>query len=261
MRASLAGLSIIGPGLRCWEEARLILRGEGDWNLKPTEIGPVDILHGNERRRVSPMVRLALGAANDACKDAGIDPATMPAIFSSAFGDGYVLDNILRSLNSSDRNVSPTMFHNSVHNATVGYWNIAVSCHLPATSVAGGDYSFGVGLLKALMEVNAEGRSVILVQCDCPLREPLSSNRPIDFAFAVGLVLAKPDGRKGMIIEVQLDVTSKSNSDTVTHDEFKGISAPAIWAFPLLRLFARREKGEVNIRITEETSLRVIVTP
>ena len=51
--------------------------------------------------------------------------ARSPTVFTSSSGDGDNVHEICETLAAADRQVSPTRFHNSVHNAPAGYWSIA----------------------------------------------------------------------------------------------------------------------------------------
>ena len=78
------------------------------------------------------------------------------AVFGSSNGDAVVVHDILEALASADRPVSPTQFHNSVHNAAAGYWTIATGSHQPATCLGCHDHTLAASLLKAVAEVEAE---------------------------------------------------------------------------------------------------------
>ncbi len=77
-----------------------------------------------------------------------------------------------------------------------GYWSIGVGNHAASTSLAAGDYTFGAGLLKAMLTVSQEKRPTILVAVDYPFPDPLNATRPIGAPFGVALVL-RPDHDTG----------------------------------------------------------------
>jgi hypothetical protein len=260
MQARVLGQSIFGPGLDGWPAACRVLRGEVDWERRPTQIGVPEILSARERRRASSVVRLALCAATQASDSAQVEPSRTAAVFASALGDGAVVDNILRALASPEKLVSPTMFHNSVHNAAVGYWSIATASHQPATSIAAGDRSFAAGLLKALMQVGAENREVLLVQFDCPLPEPLMAARPLGDAFAVGMVLGPADAGSGPLLEATFGSNGPSESGLPEPLEPLLSVAPAGRALPLLRLIAQAQSGTVQLEVAAGFWLNLTVT-
>ena len=64
----------------------------------------------------------------------GRDPATLPSVFTSAHGDLAVNDYMSSTLATQPTAISPTRFHNSVHNAAAGYWTIATGCHAASSA-------------------------------------------------------------------------------------------------------------------------------
>ena len=122
-----------------------------------------------------------------------MSPPALRPVFASANGDSVTLGAILDGLTKPDGFVSPTQFHNSVHNAAAGYWSIGTSSSRPATCLGCHDWSFGGALMKAVAECAAEGEPVLLSVYDVPMPEPLHQKRVIGSVFGVALVLV-PDG-------------------------------------------------------------------
>src|SRR5690606_29192269 len=114
------------------------------------------LLPANERRRAPDSVALALEVAQHACAAAGRDPAVLPSVFASTHGDLAITDYMCQTLAEAPAQVSPTRFHNSVHNAAAGYWTIGTGCHAPATALSAYRASFAQGLLEAVAQVQVE---------------------------------------------------------------------------------------------------------
>jgi hypothetical protein len=91
---------------------------------------------------------------------------------------------------ATHRLVSPSLFHNSVHNAPSGYLSIGYRNHRSATSVSLGQESFAAGLLCAATEACASGQPVLLLAYDPPMTEPLSELLPIAHATASAWIIA-----------------------------------------------------------------------
>ena len=81
-------------------------------------------------------VRLAIAAGTEALAQAGRDPAEMAMVFAASGGDGETIHEILAVLATEQREVSPTRFHNSVHNAPSGYWALATGSRAPSISLS-----------------------------------------------------------------------------------------------------------------------------
>jgi hypothetical protein len=103
--------------------------------------------------------------------------------------------------------LSPIRFHNSVHNAPVGYWTIATGCHAPSTAVAAQRASFGTGLLEAVSQVLAEQRPVLLVCSDTAGSGPLGEVTGCRQPFGCALVLA-PEPGAATIASLQMSLTT-----------------------------------------------------
>ena len=199
LEASIIGIAIWGPGLEGWTASRPILAGETPYEPRPSPAPPPFILPATERRRAGPVIRLALAVAQEAAQQAatasGLEPGSLRSVFGSSNGDGVVVGSILEALARGapgERVVSPTQFHNSVHNAAAGYWCIAHASRQPATCLGAHDATWAASLLKAVVDVAAEGEPVLLACYDHPLPPPLDALRPTASAFAAGLVLAPP---------------------------------------------------------------------
>ena len=197
LEASIVGVSVWGPGLEGWDASRPILAGTLPYAHRASPAPPPAILAATERRRAGPVVRLALAVAQEAAAASGLPPATLRSVFTSSNGDGVVVGAILDALATAPgdaRVVSPTQFHNSVHNAAAGYWSIAVGSREPATCLGCHDDSWAAGLLTAMAAVMADARPVLLCGYDHPLPPPLDTLRPCTDPFGVGLVLTPGRG-------------------------------------------------------------------
>ena len=135
------------------------------------------------------MVKLAVEVAGQACKEADIDVSSVATVFASSMGDTEITDYMCRALAKETKVLSPTRFHNSVHNAPAGYWSISSANREPSSSTAGSRESFAVGLLEAATLSVSDSRPVLLVASDIMVPEPLGSAYPIGEAFGVGLII------------------------------------------------------------------------
>ena len=183
------GVGIAGPGLDGWTGARPVLAGLVPYEPMTFVPRPVALLPPAERRRAGGAVRLAIGVASEALAHSGRDPETMAMVFASSSGDGDTVHEILCVLATDGREVSPTRFHNSVHNAPAGYWSVATGSCEPSTSLCAYDASFAAGLLEAAAQATVDDRPVTLAAYDLPYPEPLHFVRPIVDLAGLALVL------------------------------------------------------------------------
>ncbi len=263
MRVYVRGIGLTGPGLSGWEASRDILAGRAPYRHAPTVVPAVEWLPAAERRRTGTPVKLALGAGSEALAGAGCDPAATPTVFASSSGDCDNVHAIFETLATAQREVSPTRFHNSVHNAAAGYWSIATRSRESSTSLSCHDASFAAGLLESAAQAAGAGTPIALVAYDHPYPEPLNSARPVADCFGVALVLGRePD--KGAL--AALDVTFEPESREATRMEGAALEAvrggtPAARSLPLLAAIARGTGADIVLEYLPESHLRVVLTP
>jgi len=187
-------VGVVGPGMPDWRTAREVLRGERRYEPERILEPGAAMLPPNERRRAAVSVRWALAAAGQAISASSYDAGEVATVFATSGSDGETLHRICEALASPERELSPTRFHNSVHNAAAGYWTIAAASRRASASVCGYDASFTAGLLEAVSQVCAERIAVLLVAYDVPYPPPLQAVRPFTRPFAVALLLAPEPG-------------------------------------------------------------------
>ena len=263
MRVFVEGIGLLGPGLCGWQTSRRVLAGNEAYRHAPTVVTASDLLPPAERRRTGIPVKLALAVGREAFMNAGRDTTTTVTVFTSSSGDGEILHQICETLASPQREVSPTRFHNSVHNAAAGYWSIATQSREPSTSLCCYDASFTAGLLETVTQVAAERKPVALIAYDQPYPEPLHAARPIGGKFGVALVMA-PEATNRSLAAIDLVFMPCSGSETRVSDH--GLEAvragnPAARSLPLLVALARNIGENVVLQYIAGTHLRMTVAP
>ena len=264
MRVFVQGVGVLGPGLAGWEASRPVLADAAPYVPAAAVLPASDLLPPAERRRAGTSVKLALAVGREAIARSGRAASELPTVFTSSGGDGDTLHRICESLATAAREVSPTRFHNSVHNAPAGYWSIAVKAMAPSTSLCAFDASFAAGLLEAAAQVIADGTDVALIAYDMPYPEPLHAVRPIPDAFGVALVLAPQAGAGALAsLDIALNqgtVCAPSRMDAAALEALRA-SIPAARSLPLLAALARGRPDEVVLDYLAGSSVRIDVNP
>lgn len=262
MRAFVEGVGLVGPGLGGWAASRALLGGGQAYRPAATAVAASQLLPAVERRRAGMPVKLALAAGLEAIAQAGRDASRLPTVFTSSSGDCDNVHAMCESLATPERQVSPTRFHNSVHNAAAGYWSIATQCHAPSTSLCAYDASFAAGLLDAAAQVAADRTPVALIAYDHPYPAPLSAVRPISAAFGAALVLA-PQASAAAIAALDIELGPRQAAATRMPDaalEALRAGVPAARCLPLLAALAGVAGGPVILDYVARTQLRVTLT-
>jgi hypothetical protein len=196
LRVHVEGVAFWAPTLPGWPVARAAFRGEGAAVEPPAKRPAPELLAPAERRRAPDSVALALEVAAAAVRESGRDPARLPSVFTSSQGDLAVNDYMCTTLASQPLLISPTRFHNSVHNAAAGYWTIGTGCMAASTALAAFDGSFAAGLLEAATQCAADATPVLLVAFDVQATGALASVTASEGLLAAAFVLAPEAGAR-----------------------------------------------------------------
>lgn len=195
LSAAIEGIGFWSSGLPNWQAACDYANGGALPDAAPARPSP-QLLAPNERRRAPESVAVALEVALAACAAAQYDPATLPSVFASTHGDLAITDYMCAIVASEPRALSPTRFHNSVHNAAAGYWTIGTGCVQATTAISAYDATFAQGLLEALLQLAAGNAAVLLVAYDTAGAGPMV---PISNSYGLlgGALLLSAAGHVG----------------------------------------------------------------
>ncbi|MCL6415854.1 beta-ketoacyl synthase chain length factor [Aestuariirhabdus sp. Z084] len=253
------GVGVWAPGMETWEQAKDRFQQPCEASLVPATAPRPALLSSREQRRASPTVRLALEVALQAVNGAEQDPARLPSIFATANGDSDILNYICQTLARQPEAVSPTKFHNSVHNAAGGYWSIGTGCRQPLNCLSSGRYSVSAGLLEAAMQLGSGEPKVLLCAYDVPTPEPLSLVMPVEHFFACGLVLSAEQGAAS-IASLKIDtLAGQQDADELEDAQLQRLREdnPAAEILPLLLGLASVDSKKAANGNVEETGDKV----
>jgi len=262
MRIFVEGIGLCGPGLEGWLQSRPILTGSENYRWAPTRVPPTELLPANERRRAVQTVKIALAVCAEAFGSTMRDPAQTASVFASSGGDGGTIDQILNVLASSNRELSPTGFHNSVHNAPAGYWSIATGSKAASSSLCCHDDSFTAGLLEAAVQATSDCQAVALVAYDVCYPAPLAYVRSIGAAFAVSFVLS-PMPTASAFAQIEMRLGPRADGSVLPSPALEALrqTTPAARSLPLLSALARREVECVTLNYLDDMALVIDITP
>lgn len=201
--ASIEGIGFWTAGLPDWASARDFVRDGRLPDSAPTRPSP-RLLEANERRRAPGTVAVALEVALAACEAAGRNPASLPSVFASTHGELAITDYMCATLADQPHSLSPTRFHNSVHNAAAGYWSIGTGATAATTAVSAFDASFAQGLLEALVQLATGVPAVLLVAYDGAAVGPLAKISTSVGLLGGALVLSAQPGAGAMTLRATL---------------------------------------------------------
>ena len=255
------GVGLYAPGLDGWAHARAVLAAPQTYLTASLQLPSIDSLPAAERRRLGIAVKLAMAAGYDATRQSTIDLLQLATVFASSAGDCDNCHQILESLASIDRAISPTRFHNSVHNAAAGYWSIATGSQQPSTSLSAHDAGFGAALLEATCQIHSNAQPCLLVAVDTPYSQPLRALSSITHPFGVALLLT-PQRSATTLCSLTLSLTQKPAHAMPTPDlEAMRCNVPAARALPLLSALATQQPQDLVIEYLQGLNLAITLQP
>ena len=270
LSAVIESVGLIGPGFASWVDAQAILAGHVPYEAARTVVPAPASLPSAERRRTGTGVKLALAVGHEAVAGSGRDAASLAAVFAASGGDGQNCHAICETLASDDRKLSPTRFHNSVHNAPAGYWSIATRAMAPSNVLSAYDGSFAAGLLESLCQVAVDGVPTLLIAFDTEYPAPMRDVRPVPDAFGVALLLSPVQGADahtvtgtGANVLARIDARLTDTPATVLAvQELEQMrrSNPAARALPLLEALAKQRPVSVVLDYLQDVQLQLDIT-
>jgi hypothetical protein len=189
LQCFVAGVGVWSPLTPGWDACRALFAGAAPAATQAA-LPAATWLPATERRRATASTRVVLSVAQEALTQAGWDAGQLSTVFASSSGSADITDELCGMLAAGDTQISPTKFHNSVHNAPAGYYSIAVQCRAPSVTLGGYDASAAMGLLDAAVQVAADDSPLLLVAFDVPYTGPLAQARVIDRPWGIALALA-----------------------------------------------------------------------
>ena len=262
MRVFVQGIGVWAPKLPSWYSAQAVIRGDAPLSDIAATRPSGALLASNERRRAPDTVLLALEVAAAACADAQLDPKILPSIFASTHGDLAVCDAMSTTLAASPELVSPIKFHNSVHNAAVGYWTIATGAVAASTALSASNETFAEGLLEAAVYALSEQRPVLFVAYDIQAAGGLASVTKSDGLFGVALVIAP---KADQLTKCGLDIELVDLSGAVVTEAPRSPAAAAVSGnalapmLPALERIAQGDSRPLVLPLARHRGLSLVV--
>ena len=255
MKAQILSIGLTAPGLVNFENFKsMMLQNQSPDTSKPIEKYSPTFLPPNERRRTTATIKLALKTAEEALFDFQQRypqaDSKLPVLFVSKDGDTLISAKMCQVVSEEEPMISPTQFHNSVHNAPAGYWMIGQKNQAPASAISVGDYAIANGLLEATLQSQTYQKPVLMVIYDLPLDELIptndSQNTTIPFAFSM-ILDASDSSQHTDYPALDLTITQQAPTLTSANNPYSGL--PAAEAYPLLQSLALFSSNEENSQI------------
>jgi hypothetical protein len=272
LTCNISAVGCWGHGFTNWPELSDLLATKmesgSDTPIKKNELiflsPKLEIIPPNERRRAPLPVKLAVESSWQATQSADIDPKHLACVFVSGLGDTQLTDYMCKVLATELKQLSPTKFHNSVHNAAAGYWTISTGCMKAANSVAGFKNSVSLALLEAVIQCVHENTPILITFYDVPIaqiQQPLFPNAN-EHPLSVSLII-EPLQDNSISPTLELAVINETtvwptlNVGILQNDYEKN---PTAKIFALLKMLAEAKTNTIRLPLSTGTSVQLSIT-
>jgi len=224
-----------------------------------------EMLPANERRRTTPVIKLALQCIQGLLRDYD-DLQTLSTVFASSDGDLEIVDKMCSALAEDKKTVSPILFHNSVYNAPAGYWSIASRMSGASISLSAGDASFMCGLQETVTQVEVDGGTVLFVCYDYPAPPLLDVSRHFDYPLAIALRMGAEAEHK-VLGTLTLDGPLNTQEKEISNSHCRNVSLeplrtalPVGSGLPLIEALLRRARMQIILPYLRNEKFRISIS-
>jgi hypothetical protein len=261
LRCSIKAVGGWGQNYTNWQELSELLTTGATAENTASSPKP-EIIPANERRRAPLPVKLAVESSWQATQSAGLDPKDLACVFVSGLGDTQLTDYMCKVLATENMQLSPTKFHNSVHNAAAGYWTISTGCMKAANSVAGFNESVSLAILEAITQCVQEQAPVQITFYDAPSSEILKPLLKNDQSFSASLIIEpvlESNQNDSNLLEMQVvsQATEWPELDLETHLDTSYKQYPSARILAVLNMLTKDSADTVLLPLSAETSLQL----
>jgi hypothetical protein len=259
----MTDIDIVGVGVwseYCsnWDEFCSVLAGGAIPQVTPLK---PELIPAKERRRAPLSVKMAVEVMDQACRMGAVGPSEVATVFASVYGDMQNTDYMCRTLDAAPRTVSPTKFHNSVHNASTGYWAIATGSHRPANAVSAYLHSGTMAFLEGAIQALEEDIPVLVCVEEIAAPAAFKPFYDSEQSFSTALLLTPPAYSASPLASVRFGVRNEE-SDYPELPEVAGVNWSdnlAATLLPLLAAIATPGEAELQFPISSHSSLSLTV--
>lgn len=250
----LRQIELLTAGMQGWAGALPYLLGEPF--VAPEQAASAykpQLLPPNERRRATRLTRLMFALGEIFLqRQEKLAAQNWQCVFASSGGDYQIIDAMCKDL-ANGAPISPTQFHNSVHNAVAGYWSIATNGQLASTSISALNDTLAAGLFEAVNCALDNLAPVFLCAYDAPPPPLLAAQSEITREFSTGLLLSTvAAGDDVARLTIELVEQAQVSSCLSASLEALRLCNPAARILPLAELVAKKQNGQFILPFNQQ---------
>lgn len=217
-----------------------------DAESDPDAVKPgATLLEGALRRRATPLTRMGIEAMAQAVRMAGVDPGALASVWATAHGEHSTAIALLEMMQRGEGKLSPTKFHNSVHNTASGYASIAATNRSLSTTLSGGAELVASAVCEAACMLETHACDVVVVLADEPLMTPFErTDAGVPLALSM-LLSSRAEGAFARLADVRRDGVAR----IAPHPRFGRLHVAA--ALPLIERIVHGTSGTTALELEE----------
>ena len=264
--ADLVGIGAWGPAFNNWAELQALFANPaiGEDLHWATQVPKPEVIPTNERRRAPLPVRAAVEVSWQALQQSGLASSEVACVFGSGLGDTEITDYMCRVLTTAEKQLSPTKFHNSVHNAAAGYWTISTGCMKSANSIAAYQNTAGLALLEAMIQCQQHREPVLITLFDTAAHDAYRQIFACEHSFAAALLIVPAGTAAAPLARLTLgDESAATPATPVLPHELLGNlyrDNPAAKVLGLLQQLAEKKAGQSCFLLSPARALNLEVS-
>jgi hypothetical protein len=270
MAVDLVGIGAWGPAFNNWAELQSLLvnpapsDSSGEALQWTTQVPKPEIIPANERRRAPLPVRAAVEVSWQALQQSGLPSGEVACVFGSGLGDTEITDYMCRALTTAEKQLSPTKFHNSVHNAAAGYWTISTGCMKSANSIAAYQNTAGLALLEGMIQCQQHNEPVLVTLFDTAAHDAYRQIFACEYSFAAALLLVPAGTATAPIARLAMkdEAAAISSAPSFPHQPLHQLyrENPAAKVLGLLQQLAAKHTGDCLFELSPRRTLNLAVS-
>lgn len=262
----LVGIGAWGPAFNNWAELQTLFANPslGDDLQWTTQVPKPEIIPANERRRAPLPVRAAVEVSWQALQQSGLASSDVACVFGSGLGDTEITDYMCRALTTAEKQLSPTKFHNSVHNAAAGYWTISSGCMKSANSIAAYQNTAGLALLEAMIQCQQHNEPVLVTLFDTAAHDAYRQIFACEQSFAAALLLVPAGTAHAPMARLVMndDAAAIKAVPSFPHEPLNQLYCenPAAKVLGLLQQLTLKQAGQCSFALSPARALNLSVS-
>ncbi|WP_331352931.1 beta-ketoacyl synthase chain length factor [Cellvibrio sp. UBA7671] len=266
MTVDLVSIGAWGPAFNNWPELQALFANPaiGDDLQWATQVPKPEIIPANERRRAPLPVRAAVEVSWQALQQSGLASSDVACVFGSGLGDTEITDYMCRVLTTAEKQLSPTKFHNSVHNAAAGYWTISTGCMKSANSIAAYQNTAGLSLLEAIIQCQQHQEPVLITLFDTAAHDAYRQIFACEHSFAAALLVVPAGSAASPVARLTMgdDSAATPTAPVFPHELLGNLyrDNPAAKVLGLLQQLAAKKTGQSSFTISPARVLNIDVS-